>query len=983
MEKHMSSSEIRSAFINFFRRHDHVFVRSSSVIPFEDPTLLFANAGMNQFKPIFLGVVEPNSDFAKLKRAVNTQKCIRAGGKHNDLDDVGKDVYHHTFFEMLGNWSFGDYFKVKEVCRWAWEFLTKEVNIPPDRLYITYFGGDEKSGLKPDEECKQIWLDIGLQENRILPFGMKDNFWEMGDIGPCGPCSEIHYDKIGNRDASALVNRDDPMVVEIWNLVFMQYNREENGVLKPLPRKHIDCGLGFERLVAVLQNKESNYDTDVFTPIFNSIEKNANVRKYTGKVGADDTDGIDMAYRVIADHIRTLCIALADGGRPDNVGRGYVLRRILRRGVRYACEKLQAPPKFFSSLVPVVVDILGDTFPELRKDPETIIDIINDEEAQFLKTLNRGRSLFHKSINMLQPNEKSFPGSIAWRLYDTYGFPVDLTQLMAEENDLTVNMEEFEECKQKAIELSSASIGKIRDVVDLDVHAIAELKNKGVPLTDDKFKYAYKAEKITGADSKYTFSPCFGSVLAIRHGGKFVEVLNSGEDGSLIMDKTNFYAEQGGQVFDTGILTKDDKQCSEFVVKNTQVRGGYVVLVGSAEGTFHLGDKLKQTIDEDRRLSIMKNHTGTHVLNFALRQVLGNVEQKGSLVAPDRLRFDFTSKQAMTVGQVKKAEEICQEVIDKSHEVFAEEAPLAKARLINGLRAVFEEAYPDPVRVVSVGVPVDQLIAKPESELGLKTPVEFCGGTHLHNVSHIGLLVITVEEAIAKGVRRIVALTGNEAQRSLNRAERLQTRLQNLTSTVESGISMISDKQKFKAINKEINDLIISLSLATNDVLKEINQAQLPYWKKEEIKLQAKDMQRKLDKANRQAKAAVAEKIISEAEELNTSLSNEEKFFVHIFGPGANGKVLDTALKGMKNVKNVMGFSVDEDTNKVTVFAKVDKSAIEQGLKASEWISKVCEVIGGKGGGKDSQAQAVGESINRIPEAVEAAKLFARLTLGP
>uniref|UniRef100_A0A914CK92 alanine--tRNA ligase n=1 Tax=Acrobeloides nanus TaxID=290746 RepID=A0A914CK92_9BILA len=440
----MTGNEVRSTFIKFFKEHGHTYVHSSSVIPHDDPYLLFANAGMNQFKPIFQGIVKPNSDLAKLKRAVNTQKCIRAGGKHNDLDDVGKDLYHHTFFEMLGNWSFGDYFK-KEICNWAWELLTKRYGIPSERLYVTYFGGDEASGLPADDECKQIWLDIGVSEERILPFSMKENFWEMGDIGPCGPCSEIHYDRIGGRNAAHLVNADDPMVVEIWNLVFMQFNREESGTLRPLPRKHIDCGAGLERIVAVMQNKTSNYDTDLFTPIFDAIREGTNCRDYTGLVGAEDADGIDMAYRVVADHIRTLTIALSDGGKPANIDRGYVLRRILRRGVIYA-TKLNAKPRFFASLVPNV----GDTFPELEKDPETVQKIINNEEIQFLKTLNRGRQLVQEAVRTLSSNQKLFPGLVAWRLHDTFGFPVDLTQLVAEEYGLTVDMAEYEENKKKA-----------------------------------------------------------------------------------------------------------------------------------------------------------------------------------------------------------------------------------------------------------------------------------------------------------------------------------------------------------------------------------------------------------------------------------------------------------------------------------------------------------------------------------------------------
>lgn len=474
----MSAKEIRSSFIDFFKNKQHEYVHSSSTIPLDDPTLLFANAGMNQFKPIFLGTVDPNSDMAKWKRAVNTQKCIRAGGKHNDLDDVGKDVYHHTFFEMLGNWSFGDYFKV-EVCTWAWEYLTGVLHLPKDRLYVTYFGGDEKSGLEPDNECKEIWLKLGVPAGRILPGSMKDNFWEMGETGPCGPCSEIHFDRIGGRDAAHLVNMDDPDVLEIWNLVFIQFNREADSTLKLLPRKHIDCGLGLERLVSVIQNKRSNYDTDLFKPIFDAIQKGTGAPEYQGRVAAEDVDGIDMAYRVLADHARTITIALSDGGNPDNTGRGYVLRRILRRAVRYGTEKLNAKPGFFATLVNTVVEILGDTFPEVRKDPQGIMDVINEEEEQFLKTLSRGRNLLNRTISKLLEGSKTLPGDVAWRLYDTYGFPVDLTQLMAEEKQLSVDMDAYEEAKKQAQLTSQGKGAGVEDTINLDVHAITELQNQG------------------------------------------------------------------------------------------------------------------------------------------------------------------------------------------------------------------------------------------------------------------------------------------------------------------------------------------------------------------------------------------------------------------------------------------------------------------------------------------------------------------------
>uniref|UniRef100_A0A0N4XBN0 alanine--tRNA ligase n=1 Tax=Haemonchus placei TaxID=6290 RepID=A0A0N4XBN0_HAEPC len=536
-------------------------------------------------------------------------------------------------------------FLQKEVITWAWELLTEVYEIPADRLYVSYFGGDTKSGIPADEEARSIWLSLGLPDNRILPFGMKDNFWEMGDVGPCGPCSEIHFDRIGGRDASHLVNADDPMVVEIWNLVFIQFNREESGDLRPLPAKHIDCGLGLERLIAVIQEKTSNYDTDMFQPIFKAIQEGTGTRPYTGKVGADDVDGIDMAYRVVADHIRTLTIALSDGGRPDNTGRGYVLRRVLRRGVRYATEKLNAQPEFFASLVPVVIEILGDTFPELRRDPETVRDIINDEEQQFLKTLVRGRRLFQRAVAGLGADEKTFPGDVAWRLYDTYGFPADLTQLMAEEKGLTVDQKAFEECRKKAVELSAAGAGKFRDTLDLNVHAIAELQ----------------------------------------------------------------------------------KQSDQRYIPETQV---------------------------------------------------------------------------------KEAEEIVQSIINTREPVYAKEAPLPQAREISGLRAMFDENYPDPVRVVCVGVPVEELLANPKSGAGLKTTVEFCGGTHLHNVGHIGHMVISSEEAIAKGIRRIVALSGPEAERAIHRADRLAARVKTISEEISANKNIAMDSEKFKAKSKQVQELI-------------------------------------------------------------------------------------------------------------------------------------------------------------------------------
>ncbi|KAJ1960251.1 Alanine--tRNA ligase, partial [Dipsacomyces acuminosporus] len=692
-----TGKQVRDTFIGFFQEQAHTFVPSSSTVPHDDPTLLFANAGMNQYKPIFQGTVDPASDFAKLTRACNSQKCIRAGGKHNDLDDVGKDVYHHTFFEMLGNWSFGDYFK-KEAIGYAWKLLTEVYKLDPERLYVTYFGGSEADGLPVDTEAKQFWLDMGLPEARVLPFGSKENFWEMGDIGPCGPCSEIHYDRIGGRDAAALVNMDDPDVLEIWNLVFMEFNREADGKLRSLPRKHIDTGMGLERLVSVLQNKRSNYDTDVFMPLFAAIQELTGARPYTGKVGAEDIDGIDMAYRVVADHIRTLTFAIADGGVPSNEGRGYVLRRILRRGARYVRRKFQAElGNFFARLVDTVVQNMGDAFPEISKHTNLIKEILCEEEESFARTLDRGERLFEQTISKMPEGVSVIPGASVWRLYDTFGFPVDLTRIMAEESGLHVDEEEFERERERSRELSKQKKGGASGAanVTLDVHAIAHLNDQGVAKTDDEPKYTHRSVE--------------AKVLAVFSGKEFVQeevksIATNPDDVPVIgvlLDRTNFYAEQGGQEYDTGSLVSADLS-SEFTVENVQVYGGYVLHTGFLKyGSLKVGDSVEAQYDVLRRLPIRSNHSATHVLNFALREVLKDDEsdQRGSLVAPDRLRFDFSYKNAIKPEEVRDIEAICNRIIGENLKVYAKEVPLSQAREIHGLRAVFGEVYPDPVRV--------------------------------------------------------------------------------------------------------------------------------------------------------------------------------------------------------------------------------------------------------------------------------------------
>ncbi|XP_058946553.2 alanine--tRNA ligase, cytoplasmic-like [Pocillopora verrucosa] len=961
MDPSLTAKDLRKMFVDFFvEKYEHTFVPSSSTIPHEDPTLLFANAGMNQYKSIFLGTVDPNSDLSKLKRAANSQKCIRAGGKHNDLDDVGKDVYHHTFFEMLGNWSFGDYFK-KEAIEFAWELLTVKYGMPKERLYVTYFGGAE--GLESDEDTKQFWLDMGLPADRVLPFGMKDNFWEMGETGPCGPCTEIHFDRIGGRNAAYLVNMDDPTVLEVWNLVFIQFNREGDGSLKSLPSKHVDTGMGLERLTSITQGKMSNYDTDLFQPFFEAVHKGTGVRPYTGLVGAEDKDGVDMAYRVVADHVRTLTMAITDGGKPDNTGRGYVLRRILRRCVRFGTEKLNMPPGFIASLVSVAVDTLGDFFPEVKKDPQQVKDVINEEETMFLKTLARGRKLFDRTVNQLTDN--FIPGDVAWRLYDTYGFPVDLTQLMAEERGLTVDMNVYEESKKKAQEIARGKGSGNDDAITLDVHAINKLqKDLNLKPTNEKSKYSYISDK----EGNYVFEPVTGTVKAIIFEKEFVNEVITGSHCGVVLDRTCFYAEQGGQIYDQGFMVKEGDDEVEFSVTNVQVHGGYVLHVGAVEGTLRVGDQMKCQIDEQRRRLTMNNHTATHVLNFALRKHLGDADQRGSLVAPDKLRFDFTAKGAMTTEQIKNTELTSQDIVSRSMDVFAKESSLATAKDIQGLRAIFEEVYPDPVRVLSIGASFDELRDDPQA--GYKYSVEFCGGTHLQNTGHMKSFVLVSEEAISKGIRRIVALTGPEALKAENKCHSLEERVENVQNLVE-------EKMKDGGLNiKETSQEITRIS-------EDISAAVISAWRKDEMRSKLKIVKKLVDDADKAKKTVLQQQAIDKAKGIVEADPNRS-FVVDVFDAGSNSKILDAAMKQFKSLAPKMAallFSVDEENSKIICLAQVPKDAIARGLKADEWVKSVSELIGGKCGGKDQSAQGSGSNVGCVKKAVETATNFAQQKL--
>ncbi len=547
--------KVRSQFVEYFvDKHHHINYKSSPCVPYNDPTLLFTNAGMNQFKPIFMGTVEPLSPLATLKRAVNSQKCIRAGGKHNDLDDVGKDTYHHTFFEMLGTWSFGDYFK-KEAIEWAFDILVNVYNLDQSRLYASYFAGDPALGLPPDEEARQIWSQF-LPEDRILPFDKKANFWEMGESGPCGPCTEIHYDRIGGRNAASLVNADDPDVIEIWNLVFIQFNREIDGGLRPLPNKHIDTGMGLERLTSILQNVRSNYDTDIFMPLFQAIcLEIGTCPPYAGQVGIADAQQNyrDTAYRVIADHLRTLTFAITDGAIPSNEGRGYVLRRVLRRAVRYGIQTLGAKPGFLSALIPQVALHCGPAFPELIEANKIVVDLVKEEEIAFASLLERGVKYFNDIISEMKNNSIStIDGEKAFYLYDTLGFPIDLTQIMAAEHGLSVDLDGFHRAmnEQKGRSRIAANAKRLagRDALTLGADEIAYLQHRKIKPTRDLQKYQWN-------------QPLTTTLEAMVNKQGFIEAFPVSNDTTqlqesigIILRETSFYSEAGGQVSDVGKL---------------------------------------------------------------------------------------------------------------------------------------------------------------------------------------------------------------------------------------------------------------------------------------------------------------------------------------------------------------------------------------------------------------------------------------------
>lgn len=770
----------------------------------------------------------------------------------------------------------------------------------------------------------------------------------MGDIGPCGPCSEVHYDRIGGRDASALVNADHPDVIEIWNIVFIQYNKDEKG-LAPLPQKHIDTGMGLERVVSILQNRSSNYDIDVFIPIFEEMAKYSKVGSYEGKLGEEDSTLKDTAYRVIADHIRTLSFAIADGAVPSNEGRGYVLRRILRRATRYGQQILQAEPGFFQKLIPVVVKTFGEAYPELVENQATITEIIAEEETAFSTMLDRGIKFFGDlEEEMKAEGKKEVSGETAFYLYDTLGFPVDLTELMAEEAGLTLDTKGFanemetQKTRSRAARAAAKSGGSPQ--LEFIAEQTAALTDNNVFPTDDSFKYKWDVELPA------TIMSIFGPDGFYKEG----KSAKAGDFVGLVLDKSNYYPEAGGQEADIGIirlLDADDKVTGTFEVRDVQSYGGFILHKGIVEdGSFTNGAHVNCRVDYERRRLVTPNHSMTHVLNAALRQVLGdNVDQRGSLCNDEKLRFDFTNKKAMTADQLRKTEEICQQVVKDSLPVTATTMPLAEAQAIEGVRAVFGEVYPDPVRVIQVGDDFS---------------IEFCGGTHMSNTAEAEAIVLVEETAVAKGIRRITAVTRDAAREAIeegNRFEKMVVDLENLEVKTDG-----LDK-KAGTMRNEVDAAFISVTL------------------KADLRGRIEVVQKK---ANEIKKAALAQRvnlILKDVkEEVETAISNDVRSLVLNVDIGADSKASQQVLNAVKKIAPDMAFmGISEEERgsggKIMAFALVPESLVDCGLKADEWVRETLEVCGGRGGGKPGSAQGQAPTCSDVDAVMTASKSFAEL----
>jgi len=861
----MTANEIRASFLRFFSERGHRIVPSSPVIPIDDPTLLFTNAGMNQFKDVFLG-----TGTREYKRAADSQKCIRVSGKHNDLEEVGKDTYHHTFFEMLGNWSFGDYYK-REAILWAWELLTKVWNLPKERLWATVF--------ETDDEAAELWREVtDIDTEHILRFGAKENFWEMGETGPCGPCSEIHFDRTRDGAKPSMIN-SSPDVIEIWNLVFIQYNRNDRGELEELPAKHVDTGMGLERIVAILQGKQSNYDTDLFVPLIRQIST------LTGKHYRGERN--QVAMRVISDHVRALSFAIADGALPSNEGRGYVLRRLLRRASRYA-RQLDAHEPILHRLVPALAEIMGDTYPEVREKQSYIERVIRGEEENFIATLDRGMEIFDSvAAKVKRSGGKVFPGDEAFKLYDTFGFPLDLTQLMAREQGLTVDLDAFEA-------LMALQRERAREALRLEDKAMDKLIS---PSGFEILQNSPTKTEFTGYDRLEDDA----IVIGVKH---------EKENELVILDKTPFYVEAGGQVDDTGLI---ETRGTHLKVVDVIRSGESIVHVTeqSIEGGFSVGEHVHVAVDRERRQAIMRNHSATHLLHAALRKILGaHVHQAGSLVEPSRLRFDFTHFEKLDETALQDIEALVNEKIRENIPMTHHRSiPFDEAKKMGALM-FFGEKYGDRVNIVQFG----------------DFSMEFCGGTHVASTGDIGYFKIISEGSIASGVRRIEAITGRNADeliyRQFKQIEQLQHILNAEPSDLVERVSMLLEERR--RLEKELADL-------------------------------------RFAEAKRELQKLVGESILLDGLKLVTGV-------VSVASTEELKNIGDVLREQLGSGVGVLASVVN---NKVSLVCVVTDDLIKsKKLQAGKIVSQVAKLVGGGGGGRAHLATAGGKDVNKMNDAL-------------
>lgn len=867
----MTSREIREAFLAFFESKNHHIVPSAPVVVKNDPTLMFTNAGMNQFKDIFLGEARAN-----YSRVADTQRCLRVSGKHNDLEEVGIDTYHHTLFEMLGNWSFGDYFK-KEAILWSWELLTEVYKLDKDRLYVTIFEGDETEGLSKDNEAYTYWSEI-IASDRILLGNKKDNFWEMGDTGPCGPCSEIHVDCRTDAERNAvdgrtLVNADHPQVIEIWNLVFMQFNRQKDGSLHPLPAKHVDTGMGFERLVRVIQQKTSNYDTDVFQPIIDYIARKANI-----PYGSDEK--ADIAMRVLADHIRAISFTIADGQLPSNNRAGYVIRRILRRAVRYAYTFLHFKEPFLHELVPLLAQQFEGVFDELASQQDFVRKVVLEEEQSFLRTLVTGVQRFETYAREAQ----AVTGDFAFELYDTFGFPIDLTDLLAREKGLKVDMQGFQQALAEQRDRSRAATA-----IDTDDWVVLRES---------------EATDFVGYDQLESETEIL----------KYRKVTTKGkEQYQLVLAVTPFYAEGGGQVGDTGVLVSRETN-EKIIVTDTKKENGLIVhyvqsLPKQLQGTF------MAVVDTEKRRETENNHSATHLLHAALKQVLGShVNQKGSLVNADYLRFDFSHFAKVTDEELLQIERIVNGKIRENIPLKEERDVPFQQAVDAGVTALFGEKYGDHVRVITF----DDRFSK-----------ELCGGTHVRATGQIGFFKIVAESAVAAGVRRVEAITGGAAERFIEEQVKTVNAFRELLNNAKDALS---------ALNRLLEE--------NNTLRKEVERA-----------VTDKALQFKRELA---AKAEDIDGVTFIAGKVN--LPNAEAV-----------KTLAYALKGeIENLFLVLGAEINGKPSLTVVIS--DNLVNEKSWNAGAIVRELAKDIQGGGGGQPFYATAGGKDLEGLPHALAKAK---------